>query len=164
MRGIGFVPAGEAYLNTNAALCVQCGLCTMYSCPEGLFPREACIKAKGDLRTAGVKFTQEAPVVVSPFKEMRRVSTTALRRRMGVLEYDTETVLREIPQAPRKVRLLMSQHIGKPAIPVVTIGTRVSVGQVVAEVPADQLGVNIHASIDGVVTNVTDTYLEIEVG
>lgn len=122
------------------------------------------MKAKADMRAAGVKFTQQLPVEVSPFKEMRRVSTTALRRRLGVMEYDTETVLCDIPQQPQRVRLLLSQHIGKPATPVVGVGTRVTVGQVVAEVPEDQLGVSIHASIDGVVSAVTDTYLDIEVG
>ena len=162
MRGLGFSKQGGELLNNYAALCVQCGLCTMYSCPEGLFPREACMKAKADLRAAGQKFVQQTPPEVHPMKEGRRVPTLALRKRMGVLAYDTETEFREIPEQPRRVRILFSQHIGKPAQPVVGVGARVSVGQVVASVPEDQLGVNIHASIDGVVSNVTDTYLEIE--
>lgn len=162
MRGLGFSAPQAELLNQNAALCVQCGLCTMYSCPEGLFPREACIKAKGDLRAAGIKFVQQTPPEVHPMMEGRRVSTLALRKRLGVLAYDTETEYRELPEQPRKVRILFSQHIGKPAMPVVSVGTPVTVGQVVASVPEDQLGVNIHASINGVVSAVTDTYLEIE--
>ncbi len=162
MRGLGFTSSGTELLNKYAALCVQCGLCTLYSCPEGLYPREACMKAKGDMRAAGEKFVQEAPVRVSPMKEMRRVPTTALRRHLGVVDYDTETEFRDIPRQPRQVRLLLSQHIGKPATPIVAQGTRVSVGQPIATVPEDQLGVTIHASIDGVVSAISETYIEIE--
>ena len=46
MRSLGFTKTGEAYWNQFASLCCACGLCTLYACPEGLFPKEACDKGK----------------------------------------------------------------------------------------------------------------------
>ena len=49
----------------------------------------------------------------------------------------------------------MSQHIGAPATPVVSVGDQVAKGQLIGE-PKDGLSVAIHCSIDGVVQKVTD--------
>jgi Na+-translocating ferredoxin:NAD+ oxidoreductase RnfC subunit len=55
----------------------------------------------------------------------------------------------------REVTLLLSQHIGAVAMPVVSIGQSVKQGELVAAIPAGAaLGANLHASIDGVVTAV----------
>ncbi len=48
--------------------------------------------------------------------------------------------------------LLLRQHVGKPAVPVVRTGDRVHAGDVVAEIPEKSLGARIHAPIDGIVT------------
>ena len=55
----------------------------------------------------------------------------------------------------------VSQHIGAPANPIVAVGDHVLKGQMIAE-PAKGLSVGIHASIDGVVSEVTDKYVIIE--
>lgn len=162
MRGLGFTAQNSPLLNNSAALCVACGLCTMYSCPEGLYPREACAKAKNDLRQAGERFVQANPPEVHPMKEGRRVLTASLRKRMGVEAFDTETEFRELPNQPKRVRLLLSQHIGKPTQPCVSVGERVTLGQTIATVAQGQLGADIHASIGGTVKAITDSYVEIE--
>ena len=53
-----------------------------------------------------------------------------------------------------EVNILCSQHIGAPAVPIVKMGDRVKKGQVIAKA-ADGLSVNIHSSIDGLVTAVS---------
>ena len=55
----------------------------------------------------------------------------------------------------------LSQHIGAPAAAIVKQGDKVTKGQMIAE-PAKGLSVGIHASIDGVVSEVTDKYVIIE--
>src|ERR1035441_10828231 len=45
-------------------LCCACGLCTLYACPEDLYPKEACDRGKHDRRAAGLKFVQQKPVEV----------------------------------------------------------------------------------------------------
>jgi Na+-translocating ferredoxin:NAD+ oxidoreductase RnfC subunit len=53
--------------------------------------------------------------------------------------------------APRKVNVLLKQHAGAPAVPVVRSGDRVRMGDLLAVPDQGKLGARIHASIDGVV-------------
>ncbi|HWI59873.1 MAG TPA: 4Fe-4S dicluster domain-containing protein, partial [Bacillota bacterium] len=46
MRSLAFTATGAEYWNQWAALCCSCGLCTLYACPEQLYPKEACDDAK----------------------------------------------------------------------------------------------------------------------
>ena len=57
----------------------------------------------------------------------------------------------------------MSQHVGKPATPVVNVGDNVKKGQLIAATPTDALGTTIHASIDGTVKSVSDREIVISV-
>ena len=61
-----------------------------------------------------------------------------------------------------KVKIFLSQHIGKPAVPLVKEGDRVIEGQRIAEVGRDEFGANIHASINGVVSKIEKLYIEID--
>jgi len=89
------------------------------------------------------------------------VPLSMLRKRLKVEEYEADTPFENIGFTPERVRLKLSQHASKPAAPVVRQGDRVSTNDVVARVGKDELGVNIHASISGEVTSVTDKYIEI---
>lgn len=162
MRSLGFTLSGGQNWSKWAELCCACGICTLYACPEGLFPKQACDQAKAGMSAAGVKFVQEREVRVHPMKEHRRVPLTMLRRRLKVDEYETETPFDDLDWRPKKVRILLSQHVGKPAAPLVKMGARVAKADCIATVDAKELGVNIHSSIDGEVTAVTEKFIEIE--
>ena len=54
----------------------------------------------------------------------------------------------------------VSQHIGAPAVPVVEKGAEVRKGDCIAR-PAEGLSVGIHASVDGIVQEVTEKYITI---
>lgn len=162
MRSLGFTLSGGQNWSKWAELCCACGICTLYACPEGLFPKQACDQAKAGMSAAGVKFVQEREVRVHPMKEHRRVPLTMLRRRLKVDEYETETPFDDLDWRPKKVRILLSQHVGKPAAPLVKMGARVAKADCIATVDAKELGVNIHSSIDGQVTAVTEKFIEIE--
>ena len=58
------------------------------------------------------------------------------------------------------VKINLSQSIGAPSVACVSVGDKVSVGDVVGNAP-EKLGVPVHASINGVVTEVTDKYVAI---
>ena len=161
MRSLGFTASGSALWNQSAELCCACGLCTLYACPEDLFPKEACDQAKGDLRTAGIQYVQKHEPLVHPMKEFRRVPFAMLRRRLKVEEYESETPYEPGEMQPASVRILLKQHAGQSASPVVRAGDRVRRGQRIADVGAGELGAAIHASIDGAVRAVTDTAIEI---
>jgi Na+-translocating ferredoxin:NAD+ oxidoreductase RnfC subunit len=161
MRSLGFTASGAALWNQSAELCCACGLCTLYACPEDLYPKEACDQSKKDLREAGTKYVQQHELRVHPMKDSRRVPLAMLRRRLRVEEYEAETPYEEMEVRPKSVRILLKQHAGQPAAAAVKAGDKVKQGQKIADVKAGELGAAIHASIDGKVRAVTPTAIEI---
>jgi len=161
MRSLGFTLTGGDIWNQWSELCCACGLCTLYACPEDLYPKEACDSGKQSRRAAGLKFVQQAPVEVHPMKEYRRVPLSQLRRRLQVEEYEGETPYEQSTLVPAGVRIKLKQHAGQAASPVVQEGKKVKRGQLVGRVEEGKLGANVHASIDGKVRAVTAEYVEI---
>jgi len=161
MRSLGFTTTGADIWNQWAELCCACGLCTLYACPEDLYPKEACDQGKHDRRAAGLKFVQQRPVEVHPMKEYRRVPLSQLRRRLQVEEFERETPFAEVRLRPARVRIKMRQHAGEAAAPSVETGQKVKQGQVVGRVEEGKLGAHVHASVDGRVLQATSEYVEI---
>jgi len=161
MRSLGFTATGADIWNQWSELCCACGLCTLYACPEDLYPKEACDDGKRDRRAAGLQFVQQKPVVVHPMKEFRRVPLKQLRRRLQVEEYERETPFDPARCQPAVVRIRMRQHAGEAAVPVVREGQKIKKGQVAGRVEAAKLGAHVHASIGGKVRAVTPEYVEI---
>lgn len=162
MRSLGFTLAGANNWNQWGELCCACGLCTLYACPEDLFPKEACDQAKTDLRGAGIKFVQEKPVRVHPMKEYRRVPLAMLRQRLNVEHLEAPTPYSGKEPQPQRVRILRKQHAGKPATIVVECGAAVKRGDTIARMGEKDLGADVHASITGRVSKVTEDFVEIE--
>jgi len=161
MRSLGFTLTGSENWNQWAELCCSCGLCSLYACPEDLYPREACDQGTADRRAAGLKFVQQKPVLVHPMKEYRRVPQSQLRKRLRVEEYDVEAPFAPSEFHPACVRVKLRQHAGKPAQPVVKEGAKVRRGQVIGRVAASELGAAIHASMDGRVRRIAEDSIEI---
>jgi Na+-translocating ferredoxin:NAD+ oxidoreductase RnfC subunit len=152
MRSLSFTATGEDLWNQWAQLCCSCGLCTLYACPEDLYPKEACDKAKDDLNAKGIHWDGNRDVKPHPIYDGRHVPLRQLIGKLGVKEYDVAAHYRERRFRPKKVRIPLSQHIGVPAIPVVKSGSVVNAGEVIGEIPEGKLGARVHASIEGVVT------------
>jgi len=161
MRSLGFTLTGSRNWNPWAQLCCACGLCTLYACPEDLYPKEACDQGKQDLQSAGIRFVQRGEIRVHPMKEARRVPLALLRRRLNVERYERPLPYEEIDFIPRSVSIKLSQHAGRPAVAVVREGDRVALGAPIARVDGADLGVDLHASIAGRVERVTDRFVEI---
>jgi electron transport complex protein RnfC len=64
-------------------------------------------------------------------------------------QMSTQQAIQEVP-IPAQLILPITQHVGDPAQPIVSIGERVLKGQLIAE-PDDTLGAAIHASSSGTV-------------
>lgn len=161
MRSLAFSTTGAEIWNQWAELCCACGICTLYACPEDLYPKEACDQGKADRRAAGLKFTQQRPVQVHPMKEYRRIPLAQLRKRLHIEEYESETPFFPVEWKPASVRIKMKQHAGQSAEPVVRAGEKVNKGQTVGRVDPGKLGADIHASIAGTVRSVTPDAVEI---
>lgn len=145
----------EPFVNT--LFCSSCGLCEMYSCPQGLSPRSMMAEYKGGLRKAGLKPPAVEAGAVSAAREYRRVPEERLMARLGLVTYDKEAPLDDTVRPAHEVKVLFSQHIGTPATPCVEPGMKVSCGDVIGAA-ADGLSVDIHASVAGTVREVTEQY------
>jgi Na+-translocating ferredoxin:NAD+ oxidoreductase RnfC subunit len=162
MRSLGFTKTGASVWNQMAELCCSCGLCTLYACPEDLYPKEACDKAKVEMHEAGIKFIQQKEVKVHPIKEGRHVPIKQLIMKLNLKDYDVEAPFTAKNIPVNKVRILLQQHIGKPARAIVKKGEVVEEGQMIGKIPDGALGANIHASITGKVKEVTEQFISIE--
>jgi len=161
MRSLQFTKTGAEVWNQMAELCCACGLCTLYSCPEDLFPKEACDNSKKEMRQQGKKFTQTKPVKVHPMKDGRHVPLKQLMQKLQLKEYDVHTPFNPNKLETEQVKILLKQHVGEKAEPVVSTGDRVKKDQLIARIPEGKLGANIHASISGMVTHVGDEFIKI---
>jgi Na+-translocating ferredoxin:NAD+ oxidoreductase RnfC subunit len=155
MRSLGLTATGENIWNQFGVLCCACGLCTLYACPEALFPKEACDKAKIDLKTQGIPWSGRREVITHPMYEYRRTPLKQLVKRLGVTEYDDPTPFTKINYHPHRVVIPLAQNIGAPAQPVVTVGQQVQQGQLIADIPTGKLGARLHASITGTVREIS---------
>ena len=134
----------------NAALCCSCGVCEVYACPMGLFPRKINTMLKGELGKAGIRYqsTQDS-WEANPIREARLAPSERTAARAGVRKYyDYE--IRELQVGdPSRVEIPVNMHIGAPAVPVVNVGDHVNVGDLIAQPPEGAMGALIHASISG---------------
>jgi len=161
MRSLQFSKTGTEVWNQMAELCCACGLCTLYSCPEDLFPKEACDNSKKEMRLQGTRYVQTKPPKVHPMKDGRRVPLKQLIQKLQLKEYDAHTPFNSQKIETEKVKILLKQHVGETAEPVVSIGDFVNKNQLIAKVAAGKLGANIHASISGTVTHVGVDHIRI---
>jgi len=161
MRSLGFTKTGSAVWNQMAELCCSCGLCTLYACPEDLYPKEACDKAKIEMRSEGIKFIQQKPVKVHPIKEGRRVPLKQLVQKLKLQDYNVHTPFTNTKVEPGSVKILLKQHTGEACIPQVEVGSKVNEGELIASVPEGKLGANIHSSINGKIDEVTIEHIRI---
>ncbi len=158
MRSLGFATGADAMVAT--LYCCECNLCTMYACPEDLDPKNVCVQAKPLARERGLTFKGDpASITPHPMAEFRRVPMRRLIARLGLGEFNNVGPLKEHTFAPRKVNVLLKQHAGVPAVPVVKCGDRVREGDLLAVPPQGKLGARVHASIAGKVTVTADAVL-----
>jgi Na+-translocating ferredoxin:NAD+ oxidoreductase RnfC subunit len=156
MRSLAFTATGEEFWSQWAALCCACGLCTLYACPENLYPKEACDAAKSALHKAGIKWTGPTPVRPHPLRDGRRVPIKTLMRKLGLEDYDRPAPLRAIEVRPQRLVVPLKQGAGVANEPLVKPGERVSAGQPLGQIPAGKLGAVVHAPLAGRVISVTD--------
>ncbi len=154
------VPLTDAQM-AGAMLCCECRTCN-YACPVHLAPGDIALNIKRDLVKAGLKNPYNRQTEVNPYRDYRRVPMLRLINRLGLAKYDVAAPLTAVTTTYSRVTLNLSQHIGAPAQPVVRVGDNVKAGDLVGQIPDGALGAPIHASIDGVVQDMTNEAIIIE--
>jgi Na+-translocating ferredoxin:NAD+ oxidoreductase RnfC subunit len=143
----------------QALICCECGVCETFACPMGLSPRQVNKYVKSQLK--GEKFEQTEPLTASPMRGYRKIAPKKIMARMGLLEEYDNWSENYIELTPKRVSIPCSQHIGVPAVPVVSVGDTVECGQLIAKAVEGKPSANIHASIAGRVIS-ADSVIVIE--
>lgn len=139
--------------------CCDCGLCTYYACNFGMKPGKAMQMAKQKLQENGVRPRKEVWSEPDRGFAQKRVPVQRLMARLDLLRFDRDApYFGEIDSDTVKIPLKM--HIGTVDEAIVRPGMRVNKGEPVAK--ATGMGAHIHASITGIVTEVTREYIEIK--
>ena len=159
MRSLAFTATGTDHWNQWAAMCCSCGLCTLYACPEELYPKEACDQSKAEMKKAEVKWTGAMAVKPHPMRDGRRVPIRTLMKKLHILQYDHPAPLQDETLAPRRVALALKQGAGSPNQPLVKAGDRVAAGQTLGALPEKALGAVIHAPFAATVAEVTASHI-----
>jgi Na+-translocating ferredoxin:NAD+ oxidoreductase RnfC subunit len=165
MRSINYGLTEPTAIITAAVLCCECRLCEAYACPLELSPMAYYKEIKRQLAAQGWENVvhKRSDLTPHPMREYRRVPMERLVARLGLTEYEEKCIcpLDEREYQPKRVTILLKQHIGAPSQPVVRIGDRVECGDLIAQIPEGKLGANVHASISGRVEAVTGEHIVI---
>ena len=147
----------------NTFFCSGCGICEMYSCPQGLSPRTLITEYKMGLRKNGIPLPDDiSEPVADKNRNMKLVPISRLTARLGLSKYNCPAPLSEDEIMPKKIRITFNQNIGAPAKAVVKSGDTVKVGQIIADVDEKSLGLPIHSSINGTVVDANEHFIIIK--
>ena len=157
MRSLEFNLVGEANV-IGTQFCCECNLCSLYSCPEDLDPKQVCTQNKR--RLAAEKRRWEKPTFNPKRPELhlanRKAPMARLITKLGLRQFRNVGPLSDTLLAADRVGVKLKQHVGAPCQSLVALGHRVKKGQAIARPPIANgkpaLGAAIHASIDGTVT------------
>lgn len=155
MRAVNHYRGSEEVLKMSL-ICSQCGACE-YVCPMDLSPRQVNVMLKQELGKKGIKASCAQPnPVPNPYREYRKIPGKRLMVRLGLTHFDQPAPLTQEEFSPAEVKIPLKQHIGVPSVPKVKVGDQVSPGDLLAQVPEGALGANVHASIGGIVKEISD--------
>lgn len=155
MRAVSYFTGSEDVLKMSLS-CSECGACE-YACPMDLSPRQVNVLLKQELRKKGLKAgTNIAHPTPDLSRENRKIPSQRLINRFSLKDYDQPAPLTAVDFSPEEVKIPLQQHIGAAGVPQVKVGDEVSQGDLIAQIPDGALGANIHASIDGIIKEISD--------
>ena len=141
--------------------CCNCGLCTYYACNFGLKPSQVMQTIKSAIASKGVRPRKEVYTEPDGGLHNKKVPVPRLIARLGLTQYDVPAPLQDQVMKTDSVRIALRMGVGAPSVPTVAVGDKVRKNQLIADIAEKKLGVKMHASISGTVTEITDDYIEI---
>jgi Na+-translocating ferredoxin:NAD+ oxidoreductase RnfC subunit len=141
---------------TSTFLCNECALCEQ-ACIMGLQPWKLNKFFKAELSKNGIKNpNNRAPENADEFRAYRKFPVERLKQRLDIKKYESDSLLEEKEYSFSKVTILRSQHIGAKAEPIVKVFDKVQKGDLIGDISDGKLGAKLHASIDGIIQEITD--------
>ena len=145
----------------TASLCCSCGVCAEVCCQE-ISPKDVILNLKGILAKNKMRFVAgEESYQPSSDRPYRMIQAVRWEEILGIHKYDVVPKFIQKKIGATRVEIRMSQHIGAPSIPAVSVGDEVTEGQLIANAGAG-LSLPQHASIAGRVVSVDPTKIVIE--
>lgn len=141
--------------------CCNCGVCTDYACNFGLKPSLVMQKLKAAMMANGQRPKKEVFTTVDGGLEHKKIPVKRLIARLGLERFDVPAPMEQSLLETERVRILLRQGVGAASVPTVSVGSQVKAGDVIAEIAENKLGARMHASITGVVSEITDSYMEL---
>ncbi|MFT5700129.1 MAG: Na+-translocating ferredoxin:NAD+ oxidoreductase RnfC subunit [Desulforhopalus sp.] len=165
MRTLMFSSVGESVPEMHAMACCECNLCTLISCPEGLYPGSISSLSKRFAASTGMRFDSDEFQSAGPHPliKYRRTPTSKLKRVLDLNRFGDSGPLTSFAFTPKTLSVPLRQHIGKVAESIVSVGDSVYAGQKIATVGTD-LGSEIHAPMAGKILRVSESIIDVEVG
>lgn len=152
MRAAAFGWFEEDSPAMDALICCECGICETSACNMGLSPMRINMMIKKKFAENGIKFRRsDGELKAHEYRSGRKTPIRNIMQRTGLLEWYGQKTPYRGELASKRVEIDLRQHIGAPCVPIVKDGDKVTVGQLVGEVPDGKLGSPVHASISGTV-------------
>lgn len=163
MRTIDYNLAEPAKHITSAFLCSQCGVCELIACDFMLLsPRKILAAYRQELVKKGIKNPHHLSTTTASSQfENRKIAIPMLLKKLDLAKYDAALpFVKNICQIKR-VKIPLNKHAGSPALPLVKMGQKVKMCDMIAATPSDTLGAVYHATINGNITDVNNEFVEI---
>lgn len=159
MRSLQMTGDAKERLNQWAEQCCECNICTLFACPEKLDPKNICVDTKVRLKKEKKGFTKEQLEEVfrdiHPARDGREIPITSLYQRLGIKKYDRKAEFVSYSNKFREVLIPIKYGFGNISNPIISKGMKVQKGDVIASSEENELTVPVHASIAGIVKDVT---------
>ncbi len=147
-------------LISTASLCCSCGVCAEVCCQE-ISPKDVILNLKGILAKNKIRFVGDRDYAMSSDRPYRMIQSAKWEEILGVHKYDIVPAYIPKKLDAKMAEIRMSQHIGAPSVPSVSVGDTVKEGDMIATAGAG-LSVPQYASISGRVVSVDPTKIVIE--
>lgn len=155
MRGMNYLK-GDQNVMKMALSCTECGACE-YACNVmNLSPRRVNALLKQEFAKNGIKASPPVKTeTAAPSREYMKIPVKRLISSLGLASYNVAAPLIDTDYNAKRVNIPLKQHIGALAQPLVEVGQRVERGTLIGAIPEGAMGANVHASISGIVREVS---------
>jgi len=166
MRSLGFNVSAQSDV-PGTVFCCECNLCSYFSCPEDLDPKNVCAENKRRLLAAKTRWENPPFQADRADRHMRnrKAPMPLLIQKIGLAKYVNKGPLDDKLVFVTSVEIPLKQHIGAPCVATVKVGDHVNIGQPIAVRPITDgnpaLGADVHASISGTVQEVGNNSIRI---
>ena len=163
MQSVGWNSQVHPDVITSAYLCCECGLCgALFQCPTGLSPNRINARFKKIFNSSKIPNTHNRSISkVREERNGRLVPMERLMQRLYIEKYNHPAPLHPEITNVNIVKIPLREHIGKGSEPIVKRNEYVKTGQIIAVIPENAVGSNIHSSINGKVTEINPEYIQI---